>query len=181
MKTALYTFGILVLISANYVFFLCGLPWYHNFIEIEERPTLSIVEKYEQAKLIMDKRGQETISPLVKQAQNYAVYMNPPKSQEPRQITPSRTGPERNIPAVRFPNITPKFKLLAICYNHTRPEESLALVTEPGREARWIEKGEFLGRFVVESIDRGAIVYRQGDRFHEMKVETKDSIQIAQR
>jgi hypothetical protein len=81
---------------------------------------------------------------------------------------------------VRLPEITPKFKLLATCYNRTKPEESLALVSEPGRDPRWIEKGEPLGHFIIESIDPGLIVYRQGDKFHEMKVETKKSFQLAQ-
>jgi len=180
MKTALYTFGVLALTSAGYVFFLCGTQWHYNFTRTEEKPTLSIVEKYEQAKHAMGHRDRQAISPLVQQAQNYAGYLNPPQIPKPRQNPALTTNPESNTPALRLPNITPKFRLLATCYNRTRPEESLALVSEPGRDSRWIEKGELLGHFVIESVERGSIVYRQGDRFHEMKVEMKDSIQIAQ-
>jgi len=179
MKTALYTFGVLALFSAGYVFFRCGMQWHHIFAQTEEEPTLSIVDKYEQTKYFIDVRDRQAISPLVQQAQNYAGYINPPQIPKHQQ-NPELKSPERDVSVVRLPNITPKFRLLATCYNRTRPEESLALVSEPGRDARWVEKGELLGNFVVESVERGSIVYRQGEKFDEMKVETKDSIQIAQ-
>ncbi len=180
MKTALYTFSVLVLISAGIVFVRCGMLWLQNIPEIEQDPELPIEERFQKAVSSRENNKQQALSPLVQQAQNFAVYINPPPPSKPKQIPAVRTGSERNSSAVNLPNITAKFRLLATCYNRSRPEESVALVSEPGRGSHWVEKGELLGHFVVESVERGVIVYKHGDKLHEMKVETKDSIQIAQ-
>ena len=49
----------------------------------------------------------------------------------------------------------------------------MALVSEPGSGTRWVKQGERLGHFVLEKVERGTIVYRQGDRLREMAVDTK--------
>ncbi len=180
MKTALYTFSAFVLIAAGVVFERCGTLWLQNIQEIEQNPGLSIKERFQKAVSSRENNSQQAVSPFVQQAQDFAVYINPPRPPEPKQTMTVRTSSERKNSSLNLPNITPKFRLLATCYNRSRPEESVALVSEPGRDSRWVEKGELLGHFVVESVEQGMIVYRHGDRLHEMKVETKDSIQIAQ-
>lgn len=49
----------------------------------------------------------------------------------------------------------------------------MALVSEPGSGARWVKQGAHLGHFVVESVKRGMILYRDDDRLLEMAVDTK--------
>jgi len=187
MRTALYIFSALVLISAGYVFFLCGMMWLQNIAETEQNPEPPIVEKFQKVVNGREDNNQQAVSPLVQQAQNFAAYLNPPLTSEPpkpsrsvRTTSPRAGSEQKKSLIVNLPNITPKFRLLATCYNHSRPEESVALVSEPGRDPHWVEKGELLGHFVVESVEQGMIVYRLGDKLNEMKVETKESIQIAQ-
>ena len=49
----------------------------------------------------------------------------------------------------------------------------MALVSEPGSGTHWVKQGARLGHFVLEKVERGTIVYRQGDRLREMAVDTK--------
>lgn len=48
----------------------------------------------------------------------------------------------------------------------------MALVSEPGSGYRWVKQGQRLGHFVVESIERGLIMYRNGDQLLEVAVNT---------
>lgn len=83
MKTALYTFSALVLISAGVVFTHCGMLWSRNITEIEQNPELSIVEKFQKTVNNRENNNRQAVSPLVQQAQNFAVYINPPPPPKP--------------------------------------------------------------------------------------------------
>ena len=48
----------------------------------------------------------------------------------------------------------------------------MALVSELGSGYRWVKHGQRLGHFVVESIERGLIMYRNGDQLLEVAVST---------
>ncbi|MBN2181623.1 MAG: hypothetical protein JW715_06895 [Sedimentisphaerales bacterium] len=174
MKAVLYIISVLALITAGYVLYLCGVQWYREepLSDWDGKP--SIVEKFQRAGADKDNIDRQADFPLVREAQSFAGYMNPPQLLKILQKPPSETKSAENIPAARAIEITPKFRLLATCYNRTRPSESVALISEPGREPRWVEKGEPLGHFVVEGIERGSVVYRRGDKFGEMKVKIGD-------
>ena len=56
----------------------------------------------------------------------------------------------------------------------------MALVSEPGSGERWVKQGTHLGQFVVEKVERGTMVYRDGDRLLEMALDTKVPIRTKQ-
>jgi hypothetical protein len=85
MKTALYTFSALVLITAGAMFVRCGMLWLKNIQEIEQNPEPSIEEKFQKVVSNRENNDWQAVSPLVKQAQNFAVYINPPMPPQPRQ------------------------------------------------------------------------------------------------
>ena len=173
MVRILQTASVLVLISAGVILVLSVAQWLQDPPEIEQYQKLSIAEKFGQAGSSNGKSSQTTISPLVKQAEAFALYLNPPEPPKPKQVQDSTSNSKQNIPVVKLPETTPKFTLLATSYYRARPAESLALVSEPGREPHWVEQGTHLGHFVVEKIEPKMVVYREGERLGEMAMDTK--------
>ena len=165
----LYTLGVIALISAGSIFALCGNLWWQQICEIsgkEQETNPSIIEDFQQARNNRIRDRDDSISPLVKQAADFALCLNPLSTPEPKEEIPesiarvlkkeSLENNHENNP----PEITAKFKLLATSYYRSKPDESVALISEPGREDRWVKKGEPLGQFVVERVEHGLIVYR---------------------
>ncbi len=180
MVKAVRTISVLALISVGLVFVLCVVQQLQGAPEIERNPGLSIVEKFRQAGDLSNKDSHETLSPLVEQAEVFALYLNPPKPPKPRKTTAPRRSLEQTIPFATPAKLTPKFTLMGTSYYRSRPEESMALVSEPGSGVRWVKQGAHLGHFVVEKVERGMIVYRDGDRLLEMAVDTKVPIRTKQ-
>ncbi len=180
MVRALHTFGVLTLISAGVVFVLCEVRLSQGAPEIEGDLSLPILEKFSQAGDLVEKSSQETLSPLVKQAEAYALYLDPPQPPKPRKAPAPKHRLKQTTLAVRAGELKPKFTLVATSYYRSRPEESMALVSEPGKEPRWVKQGARLSHFVVEEVERGMIVYRDGDRLVEMAINTKVPVRTKQ-
>lgn len=179
MVRALQAFAVLTLISVGVVFVLYVFQQLQGAPEIEWNPRLSIVEKFIQAGGRSEKSSQKMLSPLVREAEAFALYLNPaglPRSEE----APAPGSLKQTISAIRPAKLTPKSTLLATCYYRSKPEKSMALVSEPGRGSRWVKPGARLGHFVVEKVKRGAIVYRDGDRLLEMAVDKKIPVNTRQ-
>lgn len=179
MVRALQTFSVLVLISAGVVFMLSLVQWLRGGPEIEQNPSLSIVEKFSQASDCSEKSSQKTLSPLVKQAKAFALYLNPPQLPKPEEAPVPGGTLMQTLSAARAVKSKPKFRLFATCYYRSKPEESMALVSESGSRPRWIKQGTLLGHFVVMKVMRGKIVYRDDYRLHEMMVDTKVPVPTA--
>jgi len=184
-KVLLYTLGVFALISAGSVFALCGDLWWQQISELcnsEHEKATSIVEDFQQARNNQIRDRENSISPLVKQAADFALCLNPPSPPEPKKEIPEsiakvlKKEPLEKNP----PKITPRFKLLATSYYRSKPDKSVALISEPGREDRWVKKGEPLGHFVVERVEHGLIIYRYGNEMHEMAIDKRSPVRIAQ-
>jgi hypothetical protein len=132
----------------------------------------TVLEKYRQTNGFDPNDRREEMPPLVKQAELFAEYMDPARVQKGAMPAISKVGSVAPSPNSKF--YTPKFVLHGTCYHPSRPEDSLALVWQPGAEdgtLQWVRQGDRLGRFVVDQIKHGAIVYRGGEQKHEMKVQ----------
>jgi hypothetical protein len=150
------------------------MRWLQGAPQDKDNPEISIAERFQAFRSFSTKNNDDVIPPLVKQATAYAMYLNPPEPPAPKE------APQPKKPVHRSLGTTPKFRLLSTTYYRSSPEKSLALVSEPGRGAHWIKKGERLGQFVVESVEKGAIVYRDGNQSHEMRITIKETVQLAQ-
>jgi len=112
-----------------------------------------VVEKLKQAKVDKQTESQSQSSPLVKQAEAFALYLNPPP--EPTRANLVR---QQAIIPPKPPKAYAKFSLIGTSVHATKPEESLAFINEPGKGLLWVKPGSKLGHVTVEQIKDGLII-----------------------
>ncbi len=133
----------------------------------------SVIEKFNKTVGNKAKKGQSQTSPLVKQAESFALYLNPPK---PKVSKAARGNGGRSV--TRGPVVTPKFKVVGISYNNDRPESSIVLIDEPGKGLHWLRQSGKIGHLIVDQIKDGVIVLNNGGRTYEMAAEQKQELSL---
>jgi hypothetical protein len=127
-----------------------------------------MIEKFNKAKGKNSAKDEGQISPLVKQAEAFALYLNPPK---PKKAPPTRrTDRPSIIPRPPAP-VSPKFKLIGTSHYASHPESSLALIDEVGKGLRWVRQSSKLGHLIIEQVKDGLVVVRDGRRTFELVAE----------
>jgi len=127
-----------------------------------------VIEKFSKAKGKESTKGESQISPLVKQAEAFALYLNPPK---PKKAPPAhRTDRPSIIPRPPAP-VSPKFKLIGTSHYASHPELSLALIDEVGKGLRWVRQSGKLGHLIIEQVKDGLVVVRDGKRTFDLVAE----------
>jgi hypothetical protein len=112
----------------------------------------------------------------VQQAKLFGLYLNPPPPKAPAIKTPYLTAvkpkPESNKPLAPEPpvSMTPKFRVMAVSIYKGKPEKTMALIGEPGAEPRWIKCGEMVGHLLVEDIQNGQVIWRNGEQTGQVAV-----------
>ena len=152
MVRTLQALTVLAMISAGAVFVLCVAQWLQGASESEEfERNLGppVVERFRRAGG-GEKSGQQTHSALVQQAKAFALYLNPPQPPKDEEAPAPKRISKQTIPAAIATKVTPKFRLIGTSYYRSRPEESMALVSEPGSGTHWVKQGARLGHFVLE-------------------------------
>ena len=120
-----------------------------------------------QYKIVKASNDSPMNSPLVAQAQAFALLLNPPKAPEPPKARPVEIPQEVLRPVVT----SPKFTVVATSVYAAQPDQSRALVSEPGSGLRWVRPGDSLGHLVVHDIRAGLVVYRDGTRTGEVAID----------
>ncbi len=124
-------------------------------------------EKFEQAANNKDKSTENRASPLVQQAEAFALYLNPPKPRTPTNSLGPKTGSIiRSMPAT-----TPQFKVFATSYCQDNPELSQVLIDEPGKGRHWVRQSSTVGHLIIEQVKDGIVVVKSGDKTFELPVE----------
>lgn len=177
MVRALMVFSALALIFAGLVFVLCLVQILQGTPSTKLDPGIPIREKLMQVGDV-NKSLQETVSPLVKQAESFALYLNSPQAQESKSTLISKSRQMYSVSNLKSSETTPKFRLLATIHYRLKPEKSMALVTEPGSGTHWVKRGAHLGHFVIEKIKQGIIIYRNGDQLSEMVVDKRIPVRV---
>ncbi len=121
------------------------------------------IEKFQRARGDQVE-GEGQISPLVKQARAFALYLNPPAPKRPA-IRPSRVQP-----APRPKVTSAKFKLLGTSFYALHPDLSLALIDEAGKGIRWVRRSGRVGHLVIDQIKDGLVVVKDGPRTFKVAV-----------
>ncbi|MFA5553091.1 MAG: hypothetical protein WCZ89_09480 [Phycisphaerae bacterium] len=109
-------------------------------------------------------------SPLVRQAQLFAKYLNPPPPPAPV-FNPNVPSSSAQAAPPRPAQVAPKFDLVATSYFAMRPELSLALIDEPGKGLSWVRPSNQVGHLVIQEIKDGMIVIKDGNRSYEMHTQ----------
>jgi len=110
-------------------------------------------------------------SPLVKQAMDFARYLNPPPPPKPERA--ATTAPVQTQPEPLGP-VSAKFELVGTSYYASHPELSLCLIDEPGKGLNWVRQGDTVGRLTIEQISDGTITVHDGQRTFDMVVKVNE-------
>lgn len=124
------------------------------------------IEQFQRAKGDQAE-GEGQISPLVKQARAFALYLNPPAPKRPPRTA---TRPSKARPAPRPKVTSAKFKLLGTSFYALHPDLSLALIDEAGKGIRWVRRSGRVGHLVIDQIKEGLVVVKDGPRTFEVAV-----------
>ena len=114
-----------------------------------------VIERFNSAAGAEARRKDSRVSPLVEQAEAYALYLNPPK---PR-VSDSPKGPSPTAP-IREPAVTPRFPVLGTIVHKSRPELSLALIDQPGKGLNWVRQSSKVGHLTIDQIKDGLVVVK---------------------
>ena len=128
----------------------------------------SIVDKIKKDKGSRTATKSKDVSPLVKQAQNFALYLNPPKPKPKPQKIDKKATPKGARPKA---TINAKFKLIGTSTYPTHPELSLALIDEPGKGRRWVRQSTSVGHLIIYEVKSGSIIVKDGSKTSELIAE----------
>ncbi len=115
-------------------------------------------------------------SPLVKQAQQFALFLNPPPP-PPTQVQTNTASYNEPVPP-RPVQVAPKFDLVATSYFTAKPELSLALIDEPGKGLSWVRPSSQVGHLTIEEIKDGVIVIRDGNRTYDISTQRPPRVSL---
>ncbi len=126
----------------------------------------SVVERFKKTRGNRAKKDADQIPPLVREAKDFALYLNPPKPPviilRPPPERPIAVPPPQNIPR------TAKFNLIATCVHQSNPAFSVALIDEPGRDRRWVRQSDVVGRLIIKEIKEGSVIINDGTRTYPL-------------
>ncbi|MHC4326288.1 MAG: hypothetical protein ACYSUX_18615 [Planctomycetota bacterium] len=126
----------------------------------------SAKEKFENAADTKTKTSKSQESPLVKQAEAFALYLNPAKQ------TVRKTSKGTKAPNIADKvAVTPKFKVFATIYYPDNPNLSQALIDEPGMGRHWIRQSSMVGHLLLEQVKDGLIVIKGSKETFELEIE----------
>ncbi len=122
-----------------------------------------VIEKFKEARGDKIEDGQREISPLVKQAEAFALYLNPPPKPK---AEPSVAEAKKEVrPAGP---VAAKFRLIGTSRHVLQPELSLALIDEPGKGLYWVRQASQIGHLMIEQVKDGVVVVRDGQNTFEL-------------
>ncbi len=174
MVRVLQILGICMLLWAGGILGLTASRWRQDDPHLDEiRRYPSAVESFKTGGSRVDDPSREH-SPLIAQAEAFALLLNPPKSPEKPPAVSLAVSPKSALPLIRPGAPSVGFKLRATSCYPNQPAKSMALISEVGSaegSERWVKEGSQWGHFVIEEIRRGSITYRDGDQVREMTVE----------
>ncbi len=124
------------------------------------------IEEFKEARGDEDKDIGDQSSPLVREAEHFALYLNPPAKRERAAPAHGPTMPLRPAGAV-----STKFELSGTSVYPSHPELSLALIDEPGKGLYWVRQGGKVGHLIIEQIEDGLVVVRDGQNTFKLVAE----------
>jgi len=167
IKTLRITSVVAAILAGVFFVFpvIYGVRSHENIDEFLKSP--GVIEKFENAS-DKAKTSESRVSPLVEQAEAFALYLNPPKAAARKVSKGTKPG---NISS-RL-SVTPKFKVYATSYCPENPKVSQALIDEPGKGRHWVLQSGKVGHLLIEQVKDGVVIVKGGKETFELLVEKK--------
>ncbi len=173
MIRLLYVLSGLAILLAGGIVTLCARQWSQS-----DSTGDALLQRPSAMELLLERahktspEEKERVSPLLAEANTFAVHLNPPASAQQQPAVRETPKPAPAAPAVRPPTASPKFQVCGTSCCDDQPQRSMALILEPGSNtARWVKRGAQVGHLVIQEIRPGSIVYLDGEQVREMTVE----------
>ncbi len=129
----------------------------------------SVVESFKKTRGDRAKKDTDQKPPLVKEAEDFALYLNPPKPKVKRErVKPPVEKKDIALPPVQSISRTAKFNLIATCVHESNPSLSVALIDEPGRDRRWVRQSDVVGHLIIKEIKEGSVIINDGTRTYPL-------------
>ena len=115
-------------------------------------------------------------SPLVKQAEKFALRIDPPPPPPPppRDITTAKISTKTED---RIPPPSAKFTLSGTVVS-ANPDYSIALLNTTAKGLRWFRQGEKIAHLTIEQIGEGFIIINDGTKTYEMQTPEKTRVSL---
>jgi hypothetical protein len=144
---------------------------YHGVEEIEQfLSSPGAVESFKKAKGAKRVKGGDQVSPLLKQAMGFGLYLNPPR----RAAAPKPTrkpGIRKPAPITEAPVVfSTKFTLIGTSYYASRPDLSLAYIDEPGKGLHWVRQGDKVSHLLIQEVQDGSVIVKDRDKLNTLVV-----------
>jgi hypothetical protein len=107
----------------------------------------------------------EQETPLIKQAKEFALRINPPPPPAPVIKAPPPDAPRPQVA------ISAKFKLIGTSYHIGDSNDSWALIDEVGKGLHWVKQGGKVGYLIVEKIGDGAVLINDNGKTYELTAD----------
>ena len=127
----------------------------------------TVVEKFKETKGA-NRKSTGGDPPLVQQANAFARYLSPPKTNTTTGFT---RGPKTDRGNVLGPT-TPKFKVFATTYFEGNPQLSQALIDEPGKGRHWVRQSSMVGHLLIEQVKDGVVIVKSSKDTYELEIES---------
>jgi len=178
MIKTLHITSIIVVVLAAGLFVFPVVFGFRGDAEIEKFLTApSVLDKFRKAASKNARTNENESSPLVARATSFALILNPP----PKKIVKKDPKPEpvESIHPKPPPEHIPsaKFKVVATSYNQSRPEESLALIDEPGKGLHWVRQADVVGNLTIE-VQNGSVLAKAGNKTETLTVPHKPHMSL---
>ncbi|MHC4114660.1 MAG: hypothetical protein ACYSSL_04995 [Planctomycetota bacterium] len=141
----------------------------------------SAVARFKKARGNKARTSESRKSPLLHEAELFALYLDPPKPKRPARTRSGARGGRSAEPTVREApsRISVKFTLIGTSYFALRPELSLALIEEVGKGGlRWVRQSSKVGHLVIEKIRDGMIVVSDGKTKTELAAKRPPKVNL---
>jgi hypothetical protein len=167
IKTLRITTIIAAILAVGFLAFPVVYGYRYQGVEEIEQFLISpgAVERFKQAKGAKRVKGGDQVSPLVKQAMGFSLYLNPPRKlaapKPPRQQVARQQVPD--IPGPIGP-VSVKFTLIGTSYYESRPELSLAYIDEPGKGMHWVRQGAKVAHLLIQEVQDGSVIVKDHDK-----------------
>lgn len=125
----------------------------------------SVVEEFQDNQGDKEQDRQAAISPLVMQAEQFAIYLTPPAPAVTVSESPTGPGRGRRGPEVAPPVASAVFDLVGTSYSAAGQDDSFAYIRmQDGKTSKWVRTGELIGHLRIKEIRPDSIICLDGER-----------------